>query len=237
MWDRPNNPANFFSFFTIESNILAAAVLLYGAARPALVGRAQTSILVRGAAVLYMTVTFIVYGVLLSGYQEELQTTIPWVDTVVHRVLPIVMILDWIIDPPDNALTWRRALPFWLVPPAAYLVYSLIRGPIVDWYPYPFLNPDEVGGYAGVAAYGSVSPPWPLSEPGSSSGSATEFASPWPPSQPSAKNLTTSGIDLGGSARDSKSQAHLWTSSQAGLSRRSISKVTFNLSPGGTSER
>ena len=39
------------------------------------------------------------------------------------------------------------------MPPAAYLVYSLIRGPIVDWYPYPFLNPDEVGGYGGVAAY------------------------------------------------------------------------------------
>lgn len=154
VWDRPNNPANFFSFFTIESNILAVAVLLYGVAQPAMVGRSQTLDLVRGAAVLYMTVTFIVYGVLLAGYQEELQTTIPWVDTVVHRVLPIVMILDWIIDPPDNALTWRRALPFWLVPPAAYLVYSLIRGPIVDWYPYPFLNPDEVGGYAGVAAYG-----------------------------------------------------------------------------------
>jgi hypothetical protein len=37
--------------------------------------------------------------------------------------------------------------------PLAYLAYSLIRGPIVDWYPYPFLDPDEVGGYAGVAAY------------------------------------------------------------------------------------
>jgi hypothetical protein len=153
VWDRPNNPANFFSFFTIESNILAVAVLLYGVARPAMVGRSPTLDLVRGAAVLYMTVTFVVYGVLLAGYQEELQTTIPWVDTVVHRVLPIVMLLDWIIDPPDNALTWKRAIPFWLVPPAAYLTYSLIRGPIVDWYPYPFLNPDEVGGYAGVATY------------------------------------------------------------------------------------
>src|SRR5688572_45 len=91
VWDRPNNPANFFSFFTIESNILAVAVLLYGVSQPTMVGRSQTLDLVRGAAVLYMTVTFIVYGVLLAGYQEELQTTIPWVDTVVHRVLPIVM--------------------------------------------------------------------------------------------------------------------------------------------------
>jgi len=28
-----------------------------------------------------------------------------------------------------------------LVYPVAYGAYSLIRGPIVDWYPYPFLDP------------------------------------------------------------------------------------------------
>jgi hypothetical protein len=31
------------------------------------------------------------------------------------------------------------------------MLYSLIRGPIADWYPYPFLNPDENEGYLGVA--------------------------------------------------------------------------------------
>lgn len=153
VWNSPGNPGNFFSFFTIESNMLAAAVLLFGAAQPDVHGRSQTIDLVRGAAVLYMTVTFVVYGVLLSGYQKELQTTIPWVDTVVHRILPIVVFLDWIVVPPSMRLTWRRVAPFWLLGPFAYLVYSLIRGPIVDWYPYPFLNPDKVGGYPGVAAY------------------------------------------------------------------------------------
>jgi len=29
----------------------------------------------------------------------------------------------------------------------------LARGAIVGWYPYPFLNPANVGGYGGVAAY------------------------------------------------------------------------------------
>src|SRR5215204_3975253 len=74
VWDTPGNPGNFFRFFTIESNILAAGVLLYGVSRPTMIGRSPTHDLVRGAAVLYMTVTFIVYGVLLSGYQEALQT-------------------------------------------------------------------------------------------------------------------------------------------------------------------
>jgi hypothetical protein len=40
-----------------------------------------------------------------------------------------------------------------LVVPVAYCSYSLIRGPIVDWYPYPFLNPEAAGGYPGVVAY------------------------------------------------------------------------------------
>ena len=39
------------------------------------------------------------------------------------------------------------------MPRSAYLIYSTIRGLIVDWYPDPFLNPDEVGGYGGVAAH------------------------------------------------------------------------------------
>ena len=38
----------------------------------------------------------------------------------------------------------------WLVVPLAYLVYSLVRGAVVDWYPYPFMDPGEHG-YAGVA--------------------------------------------------------------------------------------
>jgi hypothetical protein len=66
--------------------------------------------------------------------------------------MPIVVVLDWLISPPHNRLTIRKAL-VWLIYPLAYCAYSLIRGPIVDWYPYPFLNPDEVGGYLGVAAY------------------------------------------------------------------------------------
>jgi hypothetical protein len=60
------SPSNFFSFFTIQSNILAALVLLLGA-RP----------FVRGAAVLYMCVTGLVYATLLSGLEEALNTQVP----------------------------------------------------------------------------------------------------------------------------------------------------------------
>jgi len=145
-------PVNFFSFFTIQSNLLAAAMLLYGAVRLARSGTLPRLDAWRGAVVLYLSLTGIVYGLLLSGYQDELQTTIPWVDTALHRVIPLVMVADWLLDRPRTSIGWREAR-WWLLYPIAYLVYSLVRGPIVDWYPYPFLDPSTDGGYPVVALY------------------------------------------------------------------------------------
>lgn len=144
---------NFFSYFTIQNNILAAVVFLYLAVRT----RPPTPTVdsVRGATTLYLTLTGIVYGVLLTGYQQEVQTSLDWVDTVLHRIIPLVVFADWLIAPPRDRIEFRKAL-WWLAYPALYLVYTLIRGPIVDWYPYPFLDPDHpdyAQGYWRVALF------------------------------------------------------------------------------------
>ncbi|MEJ2750444.1 MAG: Pr6Pr family membrane protein, partial [Anaerolineae bacterium] len=48
-------------------------------------------------------------------------------------------------------LTWQH--PFvWLAYPIAYLVYWLIRGPRVGYYPYFFLDVNALG-YSGVAIW------------------------------------------------------------------------------------
>lgn len=94
-------PSNFFSFFTIQSNLFAAAVLFTGGLGLAR-GDERRWNLVRGAAVLYMFTTGVVYGLLLIGYQEALQTHIPWVDTTLHRVIPLVMVADWLLIPPGD---------------------------------------------------------------------------------------------------------------------------------------
>ena len=41
----------------------------------------------------------------------------------------------------------------WLVFPLGYTAYTLARGPVVDWYPYPFLDP-RIEGW--VALVGGV---------------------------------------------------------------------------------
>jgi hypothetical protein len=141
------NAGNFFSFFTIQSNILAAALLVASA----LVSREKRSALFdafRGAVTLYIAITGVVFAVLLAGLQEDLDTHIAWVDFVVHKLIPIVVVADWLIDPPHHRLRLRVALA-WLSYPAAWLAYTLIRGAAVDWYPYPFVDVNKLG-YGGV---------------------------------------------------------------------------------------
>ena len=142
---------NFFSYFTILSNVFVAAVFVISAFYLA-VGRKPSPAedVLRGASVLYMAVTGIVYATLLSGIEVDL--SLSWVNAQLHYIMPIVVVLDWLYQPQRSILTVKRILP-WLFFPALYLAYALIRGPIVNWYPYPFLDPAHAGGYGGVAVY------------------------------------------------------------------------------------
>jgi len=144
------NALNFFTFFTVLSNLLAAAVFFEGGRRQ-LSGAAAVPDIWRGAAVAYMTVTYVVFAVLLRGEQEALQTHVGWVDSVFHRVMPIAVMADWLIEPPHRPIAFRRALA-WLTFPLAWVAFTLVRGVIDGRYPYPFLDPAN-GGYGVVALY------------------------------------------------------------------------------------
>ncbi|MGZ9160478.1 MAG: Pr6Pr family membrane protein [Candidatus Limnocylindrales bacterium] len=142
------NAANFFSYFTIQSNLIAVAVFLVGVAwwrtTPSMAWE-----LVRGAAVLVMTVTLVVFALLLAD--TDVDTALPWVNTVVHQIMPIAVIVDWLIDPPDRRISLRQSLR-WLTYPLLWTGYTLVRGQSAGWYPYPFLDPAN-GGYGSVALY------------------------------------------------------------------------------------
>lgn len=150
LWYIPTfTPANFFSFFTIESNLFAATVLLISA-YISFSGRPSRRLeYFRGAATLYMVVVGIIYFLLLRGFEASLNTTLPWVNFILHYVFPVAIVIDWVVTPLTHKLHFKYAL-VWLIYPLVYLVYSLIRGAIVNWYPYPFLNPTTDSGSNGV---------------------------------------------------------------------------------------
>lgn len=137
--------ADYFSYFTELSNLFAAAIFLYGTVHVT-GARSRTAEMLRGAAVVYMLTTGIVYALLLSGHSVPY----PWVNDVLHRAMPIAVALDWAIDPPRVRLELRQTI-VWLSFPLVYVVYTLIRGAIVHWYPYFFVDPRRGGGYLLVA--------------------------------------------------------------------------------------
>ncbi len=141
------NPTRFFLFFTILSNLFGAVLFLVLAARWG--ARAARLDFARGASVAYLTVTFIIVIWLLSG--ADLQVAIPWVDFVLHKLFPVVVLADWLLVPPMQPITFRQGL-WWLSFPLAWVAFTLLRGAIDGWYPYPFLNPAN-GGYGSVAFY------------------------------------------------------------------------------------
>lgn len=142
-------PENFFSYFTIESNIFAATILLISAFFVFAGKKSGILEFLRGAATFFMVVTGIVFAVLLAGIEGSVLTAAPWDNIVLHYLIPIAMAIDWIIDPPARQIAYKKAV-LWLLFPLTYLVYSLVRGSIVGWYPYPFLNPAN-GGYGQIA--------------------------------------------------------------------------------------
>lgn len=138
----PGKAGNFFSYFTIQSNIIVAVVL---ATSGAMLWRGRSPRwveLARGAATVYISITGVVYSLLLSG--TDVDTALPWVNVVLHYAIPVLMVIDWLLDLPVHAIGIRSA-SWWLAYPLLYLAYSLIRGPIVDWYPYPFIDPRHDG--------------------------------------------------------------------------------------------
>lgn len=135
---------DFFSYFTVEANLLTVISLMVSAFAAA--GRRSSRSLetYRGAVAFFMTTVILIFIVLLSGYPASELTAVPWDNTVLHYIMPIVVILDWLLLTTRRAVSVRTALA-WLLGPLVYLVYSMVRGGIVGWYPYPFMDPDRHG--------------------------------------------------------------------------------------------
>lgn len=142
---------NFFSYFTNLSNLCAAIVFIYGAFR-LVTHRKQSASddLIRGAVAVNMAVVGIVFTILLRNV--DLGALLPWVNTLLHYIMPVAVVTDWFYQPPGMKLGVRQML-LWQVFPLIYLAFVLIRGSTVGWYPYPFLNPATMDGNGVVAAY------------------------------------------------------------------------------------
>lgn len=143
------NLFNFFGYFTIQSNLIAAVILALTATVAFLGLRESRGLaLARGCAVTYMVIVGLVYNTLLSGLAGGAE--LPWANSILHVWMPLYLALDWVLVGDRRPLPWNR---FWivLVYPVIWLVVILIRGATDGFVPYPFLDP--ASGYGMVAAF------------------------------------------------------------------------------------
>jgi len=153
---------DFVLLFTIQSNLLAAAVFVVGAwrllsHRPGTGAASRAWSTLRLAATTYLVLTAVVHAVLLSGPSRPGED-LPWADTLVHVVVPVLIVVDWVVSP-DRARLGLGAVGRVLAYPIVWVAVTLLRGPVTGdqatgsatYYPYPFLDPAAaINGYTTV---------------------------------------------------------------------------------------
>lgn len=137
----PTRVLRFFSYFTIQSNLLAMATAATLVARPDRDGRWWR--IARIAAVVGMTVTFFVYYIALRPILD-LQGVTKATDIAFHYVAPIMTVGGWLLFGPRPRIDPGSLLRH-LVWPVGYLAYILVLGAVSEWYPYPFIDADDLG--------------------------------------------------------------------------------------------
>lgn len=140
--DPADKALNVFAFFTIQSNLLVGLSALLTALDPdrdTLLRR-----VLRLTALVAISVTGIVYHTVLAGL-SELSGAGLVADTFVHTVVPVLAVVGWALFGPRGWTSWR-VVGLSVVFPLAWLTFTLLRGPLVGgFWPYPFLDVDEVG--------------------------------------------------------------------------------------------
>ncbi|MDM7856436.1 Pr6Pr family membrane protein [Cellulomonas alba] len=140
-----------FVYFTDQSNLLMAVVMVWGAV--AVLGRRRgPQPWLWGAVTLYLLITALVAQFVLdppAPGAEIIELGLTKVG-VVHQLAPIATFVHFLLMVPHRRLRIRVALS-WLAYPVAYIAFIVVRGVVSpdSAYPYGFIDVDDIG-YGGL---------------------------------------------------------------------------------------
>ncbi|MDP3392609.1 Pr6Pr family membrane protein [Sediminibacterium sp.] len=134
----------FFSYFTILSNLIVFAYFISKALSAELGEngfwtKPETST----AVTVYITVVGLVYHIVLSKIHNP-QGLAKIADHGLHSFTPLVTLLYWFVFVSSKKVNYN-SIPYWLLYPAFYFVYTIIHGALTQFYPYPFLDVNKIG--------------------------------------------------------------------------------------------
>lgn len=130
--------ANFFGYFTVLTNILIFVTFIVSAIALAH-GKNNKLSSLRGAVTVYALMVGLGFTALYLGVGNIPPAANSWNGAVLHFILPLAVLLDYIFDRPLKT-NFNKALS-WLIFPLTYVTYTLMHGIISGWYPLVLLNP------------------------------------------------------------------------------------------------
>lgn len=135
---------NFFSFFTVLTNTLAAVVLSYALVkRPSAAQRFFLAPAVSSGIAVSIVVVGVAYNLLLRHlWQPEGFQFIA--DELLHDVMPVLFALYWWRCVPKGQLRLTH-IGLWVIYPLVYFGYALLRGDLLGQYQYPFIDVSTLG--------------------------------------------------------------------------------------------
>lgn len=147
---------NYFGYLTHQSNIAAVAMfaaggvmMLRGIREPEWASAARMLI------TSYLAVSGIVFALLAAQAAERnYRLDVHWSDQLLHFWIPGYALLDWLLAPGRRTVPWRFSYLV-LGYPLVWGMVTMVRGSLVGWYPYFFLDPyqvESVGEFAGFSA-------------------------------------------------------------------------------------
>ncbi|MGA9650197.1 Pr6Pr family membrane protein [Pedobacter sp.] len=132
------------SFFTVLSNILCAialtVILLF---KNSNVGQFFEKSSTKAAITVYIVIVGIIYNLALRG----LEVPSGWdsvANELLHVVNPLLVLVYWIFFANKSNLEYKNAFT-WLLYPLLYIIMIIVRGIMINKYPYPFINVVELG--------------------------------------------------------------------------------------------
>ena len=132
---------DFFTYFTIWSNILVAVIMWMLVVNPRRNGKIFR--VLRLVTILMISVTGIIYQGLLAASAKNVGLEVV-TNFFEHQLTPIVVVVVWLLVGPRRQIKWAD-IPLALIVPIAWAIFALVRGAVIHAYPYGFLNVDKYG--------------------------------------------------------------------------------------------
>jgi hypothetical protein len=133
----------FFSYFTILTNLLVAICFTSLLSKKNKWYSFFSNNSVLSAITVYIFIVGLVYNLILRS-QWNPQGLQLIVDNLLHSITPLLTLIYWFLHVSVRDVQWKQTTG-WLIYPALYFVYVLIRGASSGFYPYFFVDVSKLG--------------------------------------------------------------------------------------------